>query len=546
MNVQHDPFVAKIASKDGIAVPVARTFAVPADDLFATIETFIGELLKGRFPAQELHDIPASGLVAFVVDNEAVITVDARSARPSHVQCLLVQLKALPPTRYQTDVTGYPLDAETGLTLWTCDGSARAEILSNRWQQITSSGNVDPLVALTTPWLYGNKLRLAPFLGAVAAVTIDDGIPVLDLMAGTGIVGRILSEKHPVFVNDPNPYAALIAQNQGLDLGHWEPSSIIDALKDRYLENHRQLEELVGRSVSEESLFLHGDINNGTLEAYRDFSSRPVLAVSDGHLGPTARLATERYANVYFGVSQAIELDSLRTAIEQAYPNDCSERRISLNALLLASIACTSGPHFAQPAQVRSIKSFHTVMERRARSIVWEFELALARLMARPTTAMPISGLSGSGWRQAIEEFKQSVPGVAKAVYVDPPYSKLQYSRYYHVLNVLLSYDYPTVSGTGRYPPKERRFSSRFEYQPGTAQRELADLIRVCAESGLTTILSYGDTGFVKIDAIVNAMSQCFERVTLFSEALRHHSQGRRLASSRGTIVEYAIVGHTR
>lgn len=108
---------------------------------------------------------------------------------------------------------------------------------------------------------------------------------------------------------------------------------------------------------------------------------------------------------------------------------------------------------------------------------------------------------------------------------------------------VLLSCDYPPVSGKGRYPPRLARFSSRFEYQPGTALREMRELIRTCAGAGLTTLLSYGDAGFVSVSSLMTDMGAAFPAATIFTEALRHHSQGRALGGSRAVAVEHLIVG---
>ena len=129
------------------------------------------------------------------------------------------------------------------------------------------------------------------------------------------------------------------------------------------------------------------------------------------------------------------------------------------------------------------------------------------------------------------------------AVYLDPPYSKLQYSRYYHLLNVLVDYDYPPVERIGRYPPKDRRFSSRFEYQPGVAEREFERYFRACAEAKLDLFMSYGERGFVPIPRLITLMRQYFRSVHVFSELLRHHSQGVPLPSTGRRVREFVLVG---
>jgi adenine-specific DNA methylase len=145
-------------------------------------------------------------------------------------------------------------------------------------------------------------------------------------------------------------------------------------------------------------------------------------------------------------------------------------------------------------------------------------------------------------WRDALGEFLARAGSVG-AVYLDPPYSKLQYSRYYHVLNVLIAYDYPPISWTGRYPPREHRFSSRFEFQPRAAEREFQDVFYRCAEAGLGLLLSYGERSFLPIDGLIKLMNTHFRKVHVFSQRVRHHSQGVRLPGPDGKVTEFVLVG---
>jgi hypothetical protein len=302
--------------------------------------------------------------------------------------------------------------------------------------------------------------------------------------------------------------------------------------------------ELIPDALAQESSFLHGELNDQVLAEYVDFCRQPVMSIGAGPVS-SARphtLVTERYANAYFGIAQSIEVDSLRAAIEVVFPEDSDPRRnICLAALIIAVCLCNSGPHFAQPPKILNLHSLGVIIERRARSVMWEFELALKRLAARPPLATPFKQVTVLNWSEALDGFLKAVPEGPRAVYLDPPYSKLQYSRYYHVLNVLLAYDYPPIHGVGRYPPLDRRFSSRFEYQPGAAEREIEQIFSRCARTKTGMMLSYYDRGFLKIPFLMEAMARYFERVDIFCESLQHHSQGVRL-NEVGKVNEYVLV----
>ena len=80
------------------------------------------------------------------------------------------------------------------------------------------------------------------------------------------------------------------------------------------------------------------------------------------------------------------------------------------------------------------------------------------------------------------------------AVYADPPYTKDQYSRYYHVYETLYRYDFPDSHGAGRV--RSDRFSTGFCLKSGVvgAFEELFDAV---ASRGIPLILSYPTEGLL-------------------------------------------------
>lgn len=541
--VIYDDFVPLTFTKTSDPVPIACAHPIPSDDLFGSVADYVGRLVASQRCDLGV-DAAGASRFAFTLANGSAVSVELDSIRPSHLQCLLSLLRGEPVPEGDAPLEGHVLDAASGLMLWTRAGQNAAARVAEAWRGIASAGVLDRLTAMTTPSLYGNKLRLSRFIAPVAFVALPAGMPILDLMAGTGVIGRALADRYPVFPNDPNPYAALLSGAQRLGPMDRSAAEVVAALRPAFLANYASLARLVQASLDEESAFLHGEADADAVERYAQFVHAPLLPLTEGPSQGVARLVTERYANVYFGVAQAVEIDSLRRAIDVRFPDLSVERELCLVALLLACVTCATGPHFAQPLRHRSERALRAAIERRARSISWEFDIALNRLAARSTPRYAIAPATQSDWRIALAAFAERHQGSSAGVYVDPPYSKLQYSRYYHVLNVLLAYDYPAVHGLGRYPPRMSRFSSRFEYQPGMAHRELRDLLTTCADLGLTTLLSYADTGFVSIGALRSMMGGAFRRVDAFSERIRHHSQGRVLAADKVSVREQVLVGY--
>ncbi|WP_162250057.1 DNA adenine methylase [Bradyrhizobium sp. Leaf396] len=402
--------------------------------------------------------------------------------------------------------------------------------------------SISDVESRSTPKLYGSKLRLTPLLAAAVCSNLPAGAPILDAMAGTGIVSRMLSGRFRVSVNDANAYGAVFARSQGATLTR-DADELIERLRQVASRNYDALVGLAPGSFATEADFFHGDLGDERFVKYRDFCQEPVLASSERPpCGAPYQLCLARYANSYFGVAQCAQLDSLRAAIDEITPAAVPERDLLLSALLMAATVCSTGPHFAQPRKL-TLASFRDTVERRARSVMWEFELAVRRMAARPPLHHPVEQATQGDWREAVTRFAQG-PGSRKpaGVYFDPPYSKFQYSRYYHLLNVLISYDYPSIHGVGRYPPLADRFSSRFEHNSNPALSEFEDAFDLCRDLGLRVFVSYSNRGLVAADALIHKMMGRFAEVVQFSDRIRHHSQGTRL-DHLGYVTEFVLAG---
>jgi hypothetical protein len=389
-----------------------------------------------------------------------------------------------------------------------------------------------------TAKLYGSKERITDFVISVAAATVPVGPTFLDLMSGTGIISRKLATRFPVVSNDANPYAACLTRFQTAVLVESKFNPIMNSLRPRYQETFEKICGLVPEALEVEAGFLHGDYDETSLQSYINFCDAPISLERFSLSSAPFTMMLRSYSNAYFGVRQAVELDALRSAIETV--KDEATKDLLLGMLILVACICATGPHFAQPRKVKSISSFRNVAERRARSVFREFELALRRVSGRSVPPFLISPITSLDWREALPQFISDHPG--GAVYVDPPYTKLQYSRYYHVLNTLLSYDCPPLEGKGRYPPRSMRFSSRFEYHRGPAEKEFGDLFSTCANAGLILVVSYSDKGLVPVESLRKLASENFSNVEIFSNSIRHHSQGVPLSKDFRQVNEYVFV----
>lgn len=160
---------------------------------------------------------------------------------------------------------------------------------------------------------------------------------------------------------------------------------------------------------------------------------------------------TKAYGGHYYSPAQAVWIDALRKTIPARDP----ERTVALAALIQAASESAASPgHTAQPFQpTRSAGKFlreawnRDVCERVARSLK-----VISETHAR------------TAGKARVGDANKVVSRLRKGdlVFIDPPYSGVHYSRFYHVLETIALGKCGPVSGVGRYPKPSERPRSRY------------------------------------------------------------------------------------
>jgi adenine-specific DNA methylase len=511
---------------------------------------------------------PSTQTLVLQLEKDLTLRIDAASFRPYEYQLFRRELSQFTQSEKEAHYTGdiAPGATECKGALFISASKSRRNAATSIWARIADRQyEATDHEKRITPSLYGVKTRLLQLIASVVSRTTRPGGIVCDLMSGSGSVSRSLSKNHRVFSNDANSYGRVLAVSLTSNLQADDVDAITARLKARMSENMAAIERIFGKHLADENDLLHSARTDSVLERYHHFcETTPTFS---GHLvdlnnraaGDTGALrdligirrgrpetfpfilATSYWANVHFGLRQCAVIDSVRYAIEQeAQPT----KTILLGLLLQAALLCASGPHFAQPLKPKGPRQFKALIEKRAKRVDAEFFSLLSR---RPFAAAPLNQLVGatkSDWREALQHFTSTLNGDRGTVYADPPYTSVQYSRYYHVLNVLVDYDYPVCSGPGICPVREYRFSSRFEFKAGPAKVELLELIQQCARSDVDLVLSYSKSGSVTVPDLIAELRSCYESVEVFQAPIKHHPQGNRAASAnRLNTVEFVLAG---
>lgn len=266
-------------------------------------------------------------------------------------------------------------------------------------------------------------------------------------------------------------------------------------------------------------------------------------------------IVSSYYSGTYFGISQALEIDRLRVRIEELEATQIIaqwQKDVLLTALLATASDCvfSAGKHFAQPHRIREDKDLSFLRKRilEDRGVdVW------TTFCARVLEVVKYSSQDDRGhiaYQATLEDFRNKVPPPPNVdvVYADPPYTAQQYSRFYHIPEILVEYKVPTLQEhrgnitRGLYPLD--RHKSRF-CSKRDAPKAFDDLFRLVKGQNAVLMLSYsatdsGKTGnerMISLDEIEKIGQRYFDsskhRLLEFDHEYRQFNQARVAISGR-------------
>lgn len=185
------------------------------------------------------------------------------------------------------------------------------------------------------------------------------------------------------------------------------------------------------------------------------------------------------YGGHYFSESQAIWIDCLGSTIPIEQPLAV----LCLAALLVAASRCSASPgHTAQPL-TPSRTSLPFIAKAWGVDIVEETKRALEQLSELH------ANVKGRALLDDALDFAWRIDR-GSVVFVDPPYSAVHYSRFYHVLESIARRSVFDPEGIGRYPPPSMRPKSYFSMK-GTAPAAMTELLIAIAESNSRCIVTF-------------------------------------------------------
>lgn len=369
---------------------------------------------------------------------------------------------------------------------------------------------------------------------------------VVDLFSGMGSVAESLQDIAPVVTNDALSFTAAISRARFTGADRCTSSGdVLERLNSQYKARLCELELKYAHELELEKLALGGDRQQlldymtGFKHVGNSLGKRREARSAAESSGPDRyELATLYFSAGYLSLRQAIELDALRAAIDT--DTSLAERDWLLSSWLAAASVLVNAPgHTAQFLRPNSSAAHSRIVRTWSRSLWREFVGALDT----------VSQVGNEAWRTQNSVYVGDALDLISAgelrdigvVYADPPYTKDQYSRYYHVYETLYRYDFPDSTGAGRN--RSDRFTTGFSLKTAVLA-SFHDLCRNVARMHTPLVISYPSNGLlgqlsVNVDDIAR---EYFSKVEIRSFEAQHSTMGASNGKSKKSATENLYV----
>ena len=245
-------------------------------------------------------------------------------------------------------------------------------------------------------WMLGNGL------GDLIVREVKRANTFRDLFSGSGAVSIHVATKYniPVVAYDLQTFSAVLNK------------SVLE--RQSNVDGARLWKAWVARATNFRELYHPPDtsqVTQAVVNEQRLWSSRQTLQL------------TKAYGGHYFSAQQAIWLDALRQTLPEAEPN----RTIALAALIRSASQCGAAPgHTAQPFQpTRTAKPFlRDAWQRGVTDYCKKAVLVVSSQCAKVRGQALVEDANSAATRLSEGDL----------AFIDPPYSGVHYSRFYHVL----------------------------------------------------------------------------------------------------------------
>lgn len=406
----------------------------------------------------------------------------------------------------------------------------------------------------------GSKRRLLDFIYENTKELVGADKVVLDIFAGTGCVAEMYKNKgYNVATNDTEIYSCNIAN--ALLNGFNKKSFSFDCFYKNYEANYKRIAKDFNKYIKNEPILSIDNIKEyikyedklpKIWNLPKNFKLNNIKIDSIDDLNKQKDnipfvLFSLYYSGSYFGIKQAFEIDSLRYAIEQ---ESKTLKPTLFTCLYYAMKECTFSKdgHMAQPLNPE--KNTKKLVLVREKDIFDLFKNKFDQLSSISSKGKKVKVYNKS-FLELI--FNDKYLDDIDLIYADPPYTDMQYSRYFHLLTTITNYEYPKLTEKGGKLTSGLYANNRFQSSissRSTALKDLTLLIEKASSKDISLVFSYGfpidrenqpiDRYTMDIKDLITAMKNSYDNVQIIKENFKHCNNRN---SEAKKVFEYLIIG---
>ncbi len=404
----------------------------------------------------------------------------------------------------------------------------------------------------------GSKQKLRDFIFDNLSQYLPADKALLDIFSGSAAVSEIFKKNRLVFANDTELFASIIA-----DAILNKPKALSDEFYLRFNEsysiNYQHIAKFFEQYILLEETFISTNDKTGLINLYETYPTiwnKAISPITGKEITATALrnsgeycLFLSYYANSYFGIRQSAEIDAIIKTINNT-DTICQNVLFSCLFYAMKEAVFSKDGHMAQPLNLT--KDYTRLIKQRKKNI---YECFLKKY----SEYLNIEPAAYSGRNLVYNEDFNVLLGRdcmkdVGLIYADPPYTDMQYSRYYHLLNVAARYNFPEPSivqgkyTTGLYT--EGRYQSKLS-QRNAAKNQMAGLVSFCAQNNINLAISFAypqdtenqatDRYVMSIDDILDATKQFFpiDKIRVVTQTYNHANQRN---STQKKVLEYLVL----
>ena len=328
----------------------------------------------------------------------------------------------------------------------------------------------------------GSKTEIIDFVIEGINEIHREGQAVCDLFAGSAtLAGALRNNNIHYYSNDIQAYSDVLTK---VYLNNYNETHLtmfeifLTEVENRVTQFKQHFEELVG---------IDNYPDNMSLEEFHLIEERQRnLQNYDGFAQfDTNYIFTKNYSGTYWKFEQCIWIDSIR-GIAENYTQDQAFYNAILASLMYAMAYNSQGTgHYAQYRDAAEESSMLDIMIYRKKEIRSYFVKKFESIITGMTHTDVRYETLTLNYLECINNLPEGT-----LIYADPPYGKVHYSRFYHVLETLVRYDHPILKHKGRY--RTDRHQSPF-CKTSTVESAFADLFKSVIQNNHDLVLSYSD-----------------------------------------------------